>query len=280
MSPSTTTTTSAPSPIRPPSGTGHLGVTQLRVVKAEWIKLRSVRSTVIGLFAAAAVALGLGLLFSSLAGSTDGPRSERASIDPLSLSLAGFNLSQLIIGVLGVSLVTGEYSTGLMRTTFSAVAGRLPVLWAKSIVFGGATLVVMLAAAFAAFFAGQALYNGAEPTAALSDPGVLRAVLGAAAYASGVGLLGVAIGFLLRTSAAGIGVLFAMLLLVPGLTGLLPDSVGDSFTKVLPSNAGEAFMNVGDNANLLSPTAGFLVFLLWVAGLLVVAGVTIKRRDA
>jgi ABC-2 type transport system permease protein len=280
MSASTSTTTSVPSPTLRPSETDHLGVTQRRVVKAEWIKLRSVRSTVIGLIAAVAVAVGLGLLFSSFAGSGQGGRPERASIDPLSLSLAGFNLSQLIIGVLGVSLVAGEYSTGLMRTTFSAVAGRLPVLWAKSIVFGGATLVVMLAAAFAAFFGGQALYGGAEPTVALSDPGVLRAVVGAAAYASGVGLLGVAIGFLLRTTAAGIGVLFAMLLLVPGLTGLLPDSIADPLTKVLPPNAGQAFMSVADNANLLSPTAGFLVFLLWVVGLLVAAGVAVKKRDA
>lgn len=275
-----TTGPSVPSPVLRRSETEDLEVTQLRVVKAEWIKLRSVRSTVIGLIAAVAVAVGLGLLFSSLAGSGQSAPHGGPSGDPLSLSLAGFDLSQLIIGVLGVSLVAGEYATGLMRTTFSAVARRLPVLWAKTIVFGGTTLVLMLAAAFAAFWGGQALYGGTERTAALSDPGVLRAVLGAAVYASGVGLLGVAIGFLLRTTAAGIGVLFATLLLAPGLAGLLPDTVGDPLTKVLPSNAGQAFMSVADNTELLSPGAGSLVFLLWVAGLLAAACVAVTRRDA
>lgn len=273
-----TTVTAAPSPVGDSSPITHLGVTQRRVVKAEWIKLWSVRSTVIGLVAAVAVAVGLGLVFSSLGGNEMG-HGPRIGSDPLSLSLAGFDLSQLITGVLGVSLVAGEYSTGLMRTVFSAAARRLPVLRAKALVFGSVTLVLMTAAAIVAFFGGQALYGGYEPTVSLADPGVFRAVLGTAVYASGVGLLGVALGFLLRTTAAGIGVLFATLLLVPGLTGLLPDSIGDPLTKVLPAGAGQAFMRVGPDGSLLSPMAGFILFVTWVVGLLVVAGVAVKKRD-
>jgi len=275
---SSTAVTATPSPVGDPPLTATIGVTQRRVVKAEWIKLWSVRSTVIGLFAAVVVAVGLGLVFSSLGGNEMGHGPQVGS-DPLSLSLAGFDLSQLITGVLGVSLVAGEYSTGLMRTVFSAVAGRVPVLRAKAVVFGSVTLVLMTAAAFAAFFGGQALYRGDVPTYSLADPGVFRAVLGTAAYASGVGLLGVALGFLLRTTAAGIGVLFATLLLVPGLTGLLPDAIGEPLTKVLPAGAGQAFMSVGPDGSLLSPMAGFILFVTWVVGLLIVAGVAVKKRD-
>lgn len=256
-----------------------LGVTQRRVVRAEWIKLWTVRSTVIGLVAAVAVAVGLGLVFSSLGGNEMGHGPNIGS-DPLSLSLAGFELSQLITGVLGVSLVAGEYSTGLMRSFFSAVVGRLPVLRAKALVFGSVTLGLMIAASMAAFFGGQALYRGFEPTVSLDDPGVLRAVLGTAIYASGVGLLGVALGFLLRTTAAGIGVLVATLLLVPGLTGLLPDYISDPLTKILPAGAGKAFTSVRPDSSLLSPMAGFILFITWVVGLLVVAGVAVKKRDA
>lgn len=238
----------------------------------------SVRSTVAGLLAAVAIAVTLGLVFSHLGGNEMG-HGPRMGTDPLSLSLAGFDLSQLIVGVLGVSVVAGDFSSGLMRTVFSAVPGRVPVLRAKALVFGGVTFVLMLAAALTAFFGGQAVYRGEGTVVSLADPGVSRAVIGTAIYASGVGLLGVAVGFLLRTIATGIGVLFAMLLLVPGLVGLLPSGLGEPLTKVLPAGAGQAFMTVSADDKLLAPAAGLVVFLAWVLGLLVLAGVSVRNRD-
>jgi len=274
-----TATTVVP-PAAPVRATGDdTGVTQRRVIRSEWIKLRSVRSMVVGLLGAGVVTVGLGILFSWLAGSGEGPGRREAN-DPLSLSLAGFNIGRLVIGVLGVLVVTSEYSSGMIRTMFAAVADRLPVLRAKALVFSGSTLAVMAVAAFTAFFVGQAVYGGSAVTVALGDPGVLRAVVGTAVYAAGVGALGVALGFLLRSTGAGIGVLFATLLIIPGLVGLLPASVSDPLTKVMPSNAGEAFTSVARDSSLLSPTAGFLVFALWVVGLLVAASVVVRRRDA
>jgi ABC-2 type transport system permease protein len=253
-----------------------LEVTERRVMRSEWIKFRSVRSNLIAFSAAAIVAVGFGAIFSS-AGSRRGPNE---AVDSVSLSLAGLNLSRLIIGVLGVLLVSSEYSSGLIRTTLASVSSRLSVLRAKSVVFATVTLVVAGVAAFAAFFVGQSLYGGVGGSAAISDPGVLRAVVGAAAYCVGVGLLGLGLGFLLRSTAGGIGVLFATLLLIPGLAGLLPWSWSETATKYLPSNAGEAFTSVTRTKDLLSPTVGALVFAAWVIALLVAAGVALQRRDA
>jgi ABC-2 type transport system permease protein len=256
-------------------------VTLPRVMRAEWIKLRSVPSTTIGFLAAAALAILLGLIFSSVGGNVEGPGSAPGeSSDPVSLSLAGFSLAQIVVGVLGVLVVAGEYSTGLIRTTFAAVTARLPVLWAKVAVVGAVTLVVTGVAALVAFVGGQAVYGGADATASLGDPGVLRAVLGTAVYCTGVALIGVALGFLMRSTASAIGLLFAGLLVVPGLAGLLPESVSDAVLKVLPSNAGEAFTSVDGGSDLLSPAGGLIVFALWVIGLLAAAAVTLRATDA
>lgn len=253
-------------------------VTQSRVARSEWIKFRSVRSTLITFAAAVIVAVGLGLLFSALVGNSS--QSTRATPDSLSLSLAGFSLAQLIIGVLGVLIVASEYSTGLMRTTLAAVTKRMPVLWAKVGVYATLTFGVMVVAAVATFLGGQALYAGKGATVSLSDGGVLRAVIGAAVYITGVGVMGVALGFIMRSTAAAIGVLFAGLLLIPGLAGLLPGSFGHTLTKLLPSNAGQAFMSIGSHSDLLSPLAGFAVFAVWLAGMLAGAAFLLRRRDA
>ncbi len=256
----------------------ELAVTQGRVVRAEWIKFRSVRSTTIGLAAAVVVAVGLGMLFSGLADSGNGPRT--VNVDPVTRALSGFNLAQLIIGVIGVMIVTSEYSTGLIRTTFATVARRGRVLRAKAVVYGGISLAAMTVAGFVAFFGGRAVYAGSAAVSALTDPGVLRAVLGTAIYTAGVGLIGIALGFLLRSTAAAIGVLFGGLLLIPGLVGLLPHSISDPIGKVLPSNAGAAFTDLHPASSSLSPLAGAAVCASWVVALLAIATVTLERRDA
>ena len=258
---------------------GGLRVTERSVIRAEWIKLRSVRSNIIGLVAAGAVLVALGAMFASVAGSGEATPPGTGT-DSLSISLGGMNLSQLIIGVLGAVFVAGEYATGMIRTMFGAVAGRLLVLRAKAMVFGGATWVVMTVAGFGAFFAGQALYSGDDAAYALTDDGVIRAVFGAGLYGGGVALIGVALGFLLRSTAASIGTLVGTLMIAPVLVGLFPESVSDPIGKVLPSNAGQAFMSVGRPDHLMSPSAGLLVFALWVIGLLTTASVVLKRRDA
>jgi ABC-type transport system involved in multi-copper enzyme maturation permease subunit len=256
-------------------------VTLRRVLRAEWIKLRSVRSLVLGLAGAVAAAVLLGMLISSVAGSgaRPGPPGASAATDSVTMSLAGFHMTQLIVGVLGVLVVATEYSTGLIRTTFAAVTRRLPVLWAKVAVFGTVTLVVMAVTAVVALFAGQAVFTGAGGTASLTDPGVLRVVAGTAAYTAGVGLMGIALGFLLRSTAAAIGVLFAFLLIVPVLASLLPSSF-QTVTQFLPSKAGSSFTSLTAAGDVLSPGAGAAVFLAWVVGLLAAAAWAVRRRDA
>jgi hypothetical protein len=176
-----------------------LRVTQLRVIKSEWIKLRSLRSTVITLSAAALILVLLGLVFAAVQSGQitrpDGGPGADVGLDPTAISLSGVMLAQLIVGTLGVMVTAGEYTTGMIRSSLAAVPRRLPVLWAKAIVLAAVTFVLMLVAAFVAFFVGQAVLSaGDAASASLSDTGVLRAIIGAAVQLTGVGLLGLALG--------------------------------------------------------------------------------------
>jgi ABC-2 type transport system permease protein len=264
----------------PPVERQRLGraVTQWSVTKAEWIKLRSVRVNVVGIAAAAVALVVLGVLFSALGGTDMGPGG--TATDSVSYAFGGVPLSQLVIGVLAALFVGSEYASGLIRTTFGAVARRTRVLRAKAIVFGGATWLAMTIGAFGAFFAGSAVYSGDLPSYSIDDPGVMRAVLSTGFYGACVALIGIAVGFLLRSTAAAIGVLLGLLMLAPLLVGLLPGTVGETLTKILPSNAGDAMMSVTSPDNLLSPWSGFAVLVAWVLGMLTIAGVTLRRRDA
>jgi ABC-2 type transport system permease protein len=280
LSPNATTpaTSSAPSSSSG-STTGNASLKSF--VRAEWIKLRSVRSNVVALVAAGAVLVLIGTLFSSLAGSDKAlPPGATSGTDSLSMSFGAMNMCQLVLGVLGAVFVAGEYATGMIRSMFTAAASRSNVLWAKAIVLGGASWIVMTIASFAVFFTGQAAYAGTDATYSLSDPGVLRAVLGGGVYGAGIVLMGLALGFILRSTAAAIGTLIGTLMILPGLVGFLPDSIGESVGKFLPSTAGQAFLSVSGGPKLLSPGAGFAVFAGWAIGLLGIAVFMLHRRDA
>jgi ABC-type transport system involved in multi-copper enzyme maturation permease subunit len=138
----------------------------------------------------------------------------------------------------------------------------------------------MTIGAFGAFFAGSEVYSGDLSTYAIDDPGVLRAVLFAGVYGGCVAVIGIAVGFILRSTAAAIGVLLGLLMLAPVLVGLLPGTVGETLTKILPSKAGDAMMSVTAPDGLLSPWSGFAVLAAWVVGLLAIAGLALRRRDA
>ena len=264
----------------PPAMRQRLGraVTQWSVTKAEWIKLRSVRVNVVGVAAAAVGLVLLGVLFSALAPTDLGPGG--TATDSVSLAFGGTSLSQLIIGVLAALFVGSEYASGLIRTTFGAVARRTRVLRAKAIVFGGATGLAMTLGAFAAFFAGSAVYSGNLPSHSIGDPGVLRAVLSVGFYGACVALIGIAVGFLVRSTATAIGLLLGLLMLAPLLVDLVPGTVGETLSKIVPSNAGEAMMSVTSPGSLLSPMVGLAVLVAWVVGLLTLAAVALRRRDA
>lgn len=254
------------------------------VLRSEWIKLRSVRSTYWTLLAAAVGMVGLGALFTAtyVAHHDSMNPIERLRFNPTSQSLGGFFLAQLAIGVLGVLVMSSEYTTGLIRATFGAVPQRRLVLAAKAAVFAAATAAVGIAASFAAFFAGQAILSSKGLEAHIGDPGVIRSVIGAGLYLAVVGLLGLGLGALIRRTAGGIAALVGMVLIVPGIVTALPSSWQSTIDPYLPSYAGEAIMGPSRMApdNLLAPWTGFALFCGYAAALGLVAATALRRRDA
>lgn len=253
-------------------------VTFARAVTSEWIKFRTLRSSWITLFAAVGALLVIGLLIGyTTARNVAGLGAEDAAA---SGAMQGFFLSQLLIGVLGVLFVSGEYSTGMIRSTLAAVPGRLTVLAAKAVAFGTVALVTMVGAAFATFFGAQAFLSHYGHGYSLSDPGVLRVVVGTGVYLALVGLLGGAFGWILRSTAGGIASLLGLLLVIPVLLQVLPWAWVSDLGQYLPSQAGGSFVSSFQAPDTLTPWAGFAVLLAWVITALTGAAVLLERRDA
>ena len=255
-----------------------------RVLRSEWAKLWSLRSTWITLGLAVLFLVAFGLLaaveYKSRISSGQHLDADFATATVISLSLFGTNFAQLAVGVLGVLVTAGEYSTGMIRSTLLAVPRRLPVLWSKSAVFGVVALVVATAGAVITFLVASGILAGTPAALTIWNPGVLRCLLGAGIYLGLVGVIGTALGVLLRSVAGGISVLIGALMLVPGLTSLLPSAWHNDISPYLPSNAGESMFALHRAANTLTPTAGLAVFLGWTALILVGAAYRLVRTDA
>jgi ABC-type transport system involved in multi-copper enzyme maturation permease subunit len=282
MSTITSTDVSAPNSAR--AARPVYRVTGLHVLRSEWSKLWSLRSTTITLGLGLLFLVGFGLISAARykSGITSGQQMDPdfADATALSLSLFGVNVAQLALGVLGVLVTAGEYSTGMIRSTLAAVPRRLPVLWSKSAVFGVVALVVAGVGVFIAFLIGSSIVSGTPAALTISDSGVLRSLLGAALYLGLVGVIGTALGALLRSVAGGISVLVGALMLVPGLISLLPASWRNSVSPYLPSNAGESMFSLHPAGSALSPTTGLLVFLGWTVLALAGAAWRLARTDA
>jgi ABC-2 type transport system permease protein len=261
---------------------GPLKVTQGRVVRSEWIKFRSLRSTVWTLLVAVVLMIGIGAAFSAVTASQYHTFSaaDRASFSAVTTSLDGILFAVIAFGVLGVLLMGGEYSTGMIRSSLTAVPRRLPVLWGKLAVFAGAIFSVSLVASFISFFLGQALLSGHHLSVAITAPGALRSVVGAALYVTVAGMIGVALGALLRNTAAGISTFVGLFFVIPPLTGLLPSSVSNHVTQYLPSNAGEALWGGTDVQNALSPWAGFALLCGYAVVFIAATAWRLRRADA
>jgi len=259
-----------------------LRVTQARVMKSEWTKLRTQPGALWSLLSAVILVVAFGILYSLLrVARPPHGAAAAASFDPTLVSLAGVQLAQIAAGVLGVLLITSEYATGLIRTTLAAVPRRLPALWGKAAVLTAAVVAVSVPAAVAVFLAGQAILGRQHLSVSLGDPGVARAVIGSALYLAVAGLLGLALGALLRSTAGGIAALFGLLFAVPILVGFLPGSLSDEIGKYLPGTAGLAVTAVHpDPVTSLGPWTGFGVFCAYAVVLLGVAAVRMRRGDA
>ncbi len=257
-------------------------VTQARVALAEWTKLRSLRSTRWSLLVGTVLGIGFPLLFAAVLNARWPHLSlaERARRQPLDVALAGVNVAQLAIGVLGVLVITGEYSTGMIRATFTAVPRRLPVLWAKAGVFGVVTLVLMVPAVLIAFFASQAILDQRHILQiAFSHPGVARAVLGGAVYLTLIGIFALGLGAIIRSTAGGIAIFAAILFVIPPLLNILPASWNNAISPYLPSNAGRAIFSLTHGSDLLAPGPGLALFCGYVVLTIAIAAVLMVRRD-
>ncbi|MER6287502.1 ABC transporter permease [Streptomyces sviceus] len=267
------------------SATRHK-VTGIRVLRSEWAKFWSLRSSWITL----GVAVFLLVLFGAIAsytyspgaatGGGPGPRGGSGDSDAVSLALTGVTFASLAVGVLGVLLAAGEYSTGMIRSTLTAVPRRLPVLWSKAAVIGPIVLVLTMLGALAAFQLGSPGLDGEKIALSLGDDGVLRSLSGAGVYLALVAVFGVALGMLVRSSAGAIAILVGTLLILPGLATLLPDSLYDSINPYFPSNAGSAVYALHQSSDSLSPGTGLAVFAGWVALTLAGAAYRLRRSDA
>jgi ABC-2 type transport system permease protein len=250
------------------------------VLRSEFRKLATVRSTY---WALAAVVVSNVAVAALLAIVLPGHLSahQKMTIDSTRVSLGGLHLSQVAIGVLGVLVITGEYGTGMIRATLAAVPQRRLLLAAKTAVFAVTALITGTASCFAAWSAFHALLPAGDPLrTSLSDPGVLRAVTGAGLYLTVLGLLGLGLGAVIRSSAGAVATLLGLLFVPTLLASLLPQSWQDSLGGYLPMNAGEAVITVHHEAHALQPWAGLAVFCLYAVAALTAGLLLITRRDA
>ncbi|MCX3061201.1 ABC transporter permease [Streptomyces beihaiensis] len=259
---------------RPAHG-GHYGLRQ--AARMEWIKLRSLRSTAYALLLTVVGMVTMGVVTMANTKPPHGA-AKVASFDPTNNVLAGVALGQLIVGVLGVLVVTGEYSTGTIRSTLAAIPDRRMALAAKAAVFGALALVLGEAVTFVTFLAGRRALAADVPHPSLGDPDVLRAILLSGAYLALVGLMGIGVGAITRHTASAIGALVGITFVLPAL---LSGTTGTVVAKFFPTMiAGNSLAVTVPVDGMLSPWAGFVVLCGYSAALLAVGGRLLVRRDA
>lgn len=294
----TTAIASAPhaSPTLPP---GRYSVVDL--AKSEWVKLRTVRSTIWSFLIVVILGVGVGILATAET-RANWPHGGDLGFQPIRTSLIGVDVAQFVIGVLGVLVITAEYGTGTIRATFAAAPRRPLALVAKTGVFTVAALVVSEIVAFLSFFLGQAMLTSPVPHATLSNPGALRAVVGSGLYICVIGLIGLGLGVLIRHTAGAIGALVGVLLILPLVISALPNSLINALQRYEPLQIGKMMVTVpprfiratiqgpngvvrhvvihgGGGTITFSPWVGFGILCGYAVALLVVGTVLLVRRD-
>ena len=264
------------------------------VVRSEFTKLRSVRSTYWTLLAMIIVSVGIGALFSAgdasrVAGAVSAADRAAALAHARAYnvtgSLIGLLIGQLVIAVLGALTITSEYSTGMIRTSLTTVPRRGTVYAAKAIVFGAVALAAGLVTSFASFFVGQMLLSGVHASTSLGQLGVLRAVIGGGLFLAVCGLLSYGLGGVIRHTAGAVAAAIALLFVVWSLSGFLPGPPSCWFgqadiDKWIPFNAGGAIWEHISGVNLFSPWIGFAVFCGYAAVAMAAGLILFVRRDA
>ncbi|MBB2923930.1 ABC transporter permease subunit [Cellulomonas cellasea] len=258
------------------------------LVRSEWIKLWTVRSTYwilpLTIIAFVGVAWMTAHFTSSEAAQSDGAPVVDASI----IVQSGMYLAQLALVVLAVLTVTGEYSTGMIRATFAAAPTRLPVLWAKALVLAVVTFVTGVVA-IAITYLVTTWVLGSDDAIDLANAENQRILLGAVLYMTAIALFAFALGALMRHSAAALATVLGLLVVVQLVFQAVPAQFFRTVSPFLPGTAGsqimqsEMFLEMQrqiPNSPFLTPWQGFGVLLAWTAVFLVAAMVLVRRRDA
>jgi len=253
-------------------------VTFARVVSSEWIKFRSLRSSwaVLGGAVVGMVLIALLIAYNTRHITPNIQANDLAASSPLQ----GWYLGMYLIGALGVLFVTGEYGTGMIRSTLTAVPKRLPVLWAKLVVFVVVTAIAMIAASFVAFVAAEAFISDYRRGFSLGDPGVLRLVIGTGVFLTLLGMFGAGLGWIIRNTPGALVTYFALLVALPVVFATFLGSWGKTVAEYFPIYAGGSFVQTFRDPHTLAPWPGLLTVVLWVAGALAIGAVVLQRRDA
>ncbi len=248
-------------------------------VRAEWIKFWSVRSTTwstVMLFV-----LGAGLTVLVCATSAEWLASGKADESPASFVTWGMMFAQITAVVLGALIATSEYGTGMIRATLAATPRRGTVLAAKALVLSSTLFVAGTVTAFAGYLGGNWFLDDHGVGVALTDDGVLRSMVGSGLYLAVLGLFALGVGVLVRSTAAALSIVLALVFVVGTMVFLLPGAWGEWIGKLMPGNAGSGVATpVSFNPDLLEPWVGFAVFSGEVAAVLLVAYLVFRRRDA
>jgi ABC-2 type transport system permease protein len=266
-----------------PDWASRLRVTQARVILSEWTKFRSLRSTRWSLLVTVVLAIGIPLIAATITDARWSHMSvqEQLARQPLDIALVGVRIAQLAIGVLGVLVISSEYSTGMIRASLGAVPKRLPVLWAKIVVLATVSFVLAVPAVLAAFFGTQKILEQHRILkVSFSDPGVARTVIGGALYLTVIGVFALGLGAITRNTAGGISFYVGVIFVIPPLMFVLPLSWNEAISKYLPSNAGADIFTLNHGPHDLAPWTGFGLLCAYAAVTIAVAAALLARRDA
>jgi ABC-type transport system involved in multi-copper enzyme maturation permease subunit len=252
-------------------------VTQARATRSEWTKFRSLRSSWWTTAMSVVITVGLGAVISLAAAHSS--NVDTSTHEVATRTQIGGIFAQLVLGVLAVLLISGEYGTGMIRSSMAAVPRRLPVLWAKLSVYVAVVFPLTLASSFAAFWLGQVAWQSQGQTAVgIGDPEVLRIVVGTALYLTVAGVLALAIGTLLRNSAAAISAVVGLFFVLPIVFQAMPASIA-RYAEYLPSNAGGALSDVATSPTVLSPWTGFALLGGYTVAATAAAAWRLRRTD-
>ncbi|MEV8022548.1 ABC transporter permease [Streptomyces sp. NPDC086554] len=256
-----------------PTAPARYRLTTKGVLRSEWHKLWTLRSTWITLLTAAALVLAVGI---TMGVTYDG---DDADVDTVVFTLFGTQLSQICLAVLGILVTAGEYSTGMIRASLTAVPHRLPVLWSKAGIFTTIAFTMCLVTNVVTFLAAQIWLSGSDKELSLTDSGVLGALATSAAGITLLSLIALGLGALLRSVPGAIGAFVGSVLILPEVLTMLPFSAVDTAVKYFPAQAASSLGSVARVENTIAPGTALFTLALWAAVIMAAASVLLKRRD-